>query len=112
MSVYVGSTGKIIGPKGAKIQEIKKASNVTDIKMPPKTEGGDRPKARDPVDITIIGKPRAIAKAREMIQEVVNEWVRLHSRLYSLPSEVLASCGTSKFLSPSPSSTLMKPLLI
>jgi hypothetical protein len=75
MSVYSGSTGKIIGSKGAKIQEIRKASNVKDIKMPAKNEDGTRPKARELVEITIIGKPRAIAKARELIQEVVNKWV-------------------------------------
>jgi hypothetical protein len=77
MSIYVGSTGKIIGPKGAKITEIKKASNVKDIKMPAKNDdGAPRPKARELVKVTIIGKPRAIAKAREMIQEVVDKWVR------------------------------------
>ena len=77
MSVFMGSTGKIIGPKGAKIIEIKQASKVTDIKMPPKGEDGEpRPKARSLVDITIIGKSRAIAKARELVQEVVDQWVR------------------------------------
>lgn len=75
MQVFCGSTGKIIGPKGAKIQEIKKATNIKDIKMPEKSDGTERPRARDKVDVTLIGKPRAIAKAREMIQEVVDEWV-------------------------------------
>jgi predicted RNA-binding protein YlqC (UPF0109 family) len=75
MEVFCGSTGKIIGPKGAKIQEIKKTSGVTDIKMPAKSEDGPRPKARDPVNITIIGKGRAIATAKSLIQAVVDEWV-------------------------------------
>jgi predicted RNA-binding protein YlqC (UPF0109 family) len=77
MEVYCGSTGKIIGPKGAKIQEIRKASGVTDIKMPAKNEDGPRPKARDLVHLTIIGKGRAIKTARDLIQAVVDEWVCL-----------------------------------
>lgn len=91
LEVFYGSTGRIIGPKGAKIQEIKKTSGVTDIKMPAKSEDGPRPKAREPVNITIIGKGRAIATARNLIQAVVDEWVcvlrpsytshKLHSNL-------------------------------
>jgi len=82
MQVFSGSTGKIIGPKGSKIQEIKAASAVTDIKMPAKNEDGSRPKARELVTITIIGKPRAIAKAKKLIQEVVDEWVHFLSPLF------------------------------
>lgn len=77
MEVFSGATGKIIGAKGAKIQEIKKTSGVTDIKMPAKNEDGPRPKARELVNITIIGKGRAIATARTLIQAVVDEWVCL-----------------------------------
>jgi len=77
MSVFSGATGKIIGPKGAKIQEIKRVANVKDIKMPAKSEDGTRPKARELVELTITGKPRAIAKARELIQGLVDEWVCL-----------------------------------
>jgi hypothetical protein len=50
---------------------------VTDIKMPAKNEDGPRPKARDPVYLTIIGKGRAIKTARDLIQAVVDEWVCL-----------------------------------
>jgi hypothetical protein len=82
MQVFSGATGKIIGPKGSKIQEIKAASVVTDIKMPAKNEDGSRPKARELVIITITGKPRAIAKAKKLIQEVVDEWVRFSSPLF------------------------------
>ncbi|KAE9381198.1 hypothetical protein N431DRAFT_424789 [Stipitochalara longipes BDJ] len=74
MEVFAGSTGKIIGPKGAKIQEIRAASRVTDIKMPAKSEDGPRPKARDLVTITLIGKGRAVNAARDLIQAVVDEW--------------------------------------
>lgn len=77
MEVFQGATGKIIGTRGAKIQEIKKTSGVTDIKMPAKNEDGPRPKARELVNITIIGKGRAIATARTLIQAVVDEWVCL-----------------------------------
>jgi hypothetical protein len=77
MEVFFGATGKIIGTKGAKIQEIKKTSGVTDIKMPAKSEDGPRPKARELVNITIIGKGRAIATTRTLIQAVVDEWVCL-----------------------------------
>jgi hypothetical protein len=91
MEVFYGCTGKIIGPKGAKIQEIKKTSGVTDIKMPAKSEDGPRPKARELVNVTIIGKGRAIATAKTLIQAVVDEWVclvppytsrELHPNLY------------------------------
>ena len=83
MSVFMGSTGKIIGPKGAKINEIKLASGVKDVKMPPKRDEGEpRPKARSLVEVTIIGKPRTIAKARELIQRVVDEWVCLYPKLF------------------------------
>ena len=75
MEVFHGATGRIIGGRGAKIQEIKKTSGVTDIKMPAKNEDGPRPKARELVNITIIGKGRAIATARTLIQAVVDEWV-------------------------------------
>jgi hypothetical protein len=75
MEVFYGATGKIIGTRGAKIQEIRKASGVTDIKMPAKSEDGPRPKARELVSITIIGKGRAIANAKTLIQALVDEWV-------------------------------------
>jgi hypothetical protein len=94
MSVFSGATGKIIGPKGAKIQEIKRNANVKDIKMPAKNEDGTRPKAREPVDITIIGKPRAITKARELIQEVVDEWVCLLSFVFASFGEINSNFGT------------------
>jgi hypothetical protein len=87
MGVFAGATGKIIGPKGSKIQEIKSASNVKDIKMPTRQEGFDRPRARDLVEITILGKPRAIRKAMELIQEVVDEWVCVP------PLQISATCG-------------------
>ena len=77
MEVFQGATGKIIGPKGAKIQEIKKTSGVTDVKMPAKSEDGPRPKARELVNVTIIGKGRAIATAKTLIQAVIDEWVGL-----------------------------------
>ncbi len=77
MEVFSGATGRIIGGKGAKIQEIKKTSGVTDIKMPAKSEDSPRPKARELVNITIIGKGRAIATAKTLIQAVVDEWVCL-----------------------------------
>lgn len=76
MEFFAGASGAIIGPKGAKISEIKKSTGVKDIKMPAKNEDGPRPKARDLVELTIVGKGRAVAKAREMIQAVVDEWVR------------------------------------
>jgi hypothetical protein len=105
MQVYCGSTGKIIGPKGSKIQEIKKATNVKDIKMPEKSDGPDRPRARDLVEITLIGKPRAIGKAREMIQQVVDEWVRFVSPT-SLPffqiSRMKTNSGTTQANAPRP----------
>jgi hypothetical protein len=75
MEVYSGSIKAIIGTKGAKIQEIRATSRVTDIKMPAKNEDGPRLKARELVTVTIMGKGRAIKTAREMIQAVVDEWV-------------------------------------
>ncbi|KAN0122759.1 hypothetical protein V8E51_001085 [Hyaloscypha variabilis] len=74
MEVYSGSIKAIIGTKGAKIQEIRATSRVTDIKMPAKNEDGPRLKARELVTVTIMGKGRAIKTAREMIQAVVDEW--------------------------------------
>lgn len=85
MEVFAGCTGKLIGPKGSKINELKKASGCKDIKMPEKDESADRPKARSPVSITLIGTARQIAKARKLVQEVVDEWVCLSfllSRVY------------------------------
>ena len=81
--MFAGSTGKIIGVKGAKIQEIRTASRVTDIKMPAKNEDGPRPKARELVTLALIGKGRAIKTARELIQAVVDEWVCF---VHSIPS--------------------------
>jgi hypothetical protein len=101
MSIFSGASGKIIGPKGAKIQEIKTTSGVKDIKMPAKNEDGTRPKARDLVELTIIGKPSAIEKARELIQEVVDEWVRLllpywiQRRMQSNLLTLIGQCSSS-----------------
>jgi hypothetical protein len=87
-TVFAGCSGKIIGPKGAKIQELKRLSGVKDIKMPAKDEDAPRPRARDPAEITLIGKVRAIAKAKVLIQEIVDEWVcpnHFLSSLFLLP---------------------------
>lgn len=54
--IFFGCTGAIIGPKGSKIKEIRDASGVKDIQMPPKDEsGGERPRARDLTQITLKG---------------------------------------------------------
>jgi len=76
--VFAGSTGKIIGLKGAKIQEIMKLTGCQDVKMPPKDEN-NRPKARDIVQVVIVGTARQNAKAKKMIQGLVDEWVRMGS---------------------------------
>ena len=86
MDFPAGCSGAIIGPKGAKISEIKKTSGVKDIKMPEKSDDpSTRPRARDLVQLTIIGKARAISKAKEMIQVVVDEWVRNCLRPFFYP---------------------------
>lgn len=78
IQVFSGATGKIIGPKGSKIFEIKDATHVTDIKMPAKSEDGPRPRARELVDVTIIGTQTQVKAAKAMIKEVVDEWVSRH----------------------------------
>jgi hypothetical protein len=40
MSIFLGATGKIISPNGAKIWGIRSAAGVKDIKMPAKNEDG------------------------------------------------------------------------
>lgn len=75
IAVYSGSIGQIIGPKGAKIKEIKDASKVVAINTPAKDEDGPRPKARDYVDVEIKGTQYNINKAKALIQAVVDEWV-------------------------------------
>lgn len=70
-----GATGKVIGPKGSKLFEIKDATGVKDIIMPTKVEGGERPRARDPVDVSLKGTRTQINAAIAMIQAVNDEWV-------------------------------------
>ncbi|KAK2624576.1 hypothetical protein QTJ16_005769 [Diplocarpon rosae] len=74
MDIFSGSSGTIIGTKGAKIQELKSLSGVKDIRMPKKEEDAPRPRARDIVKITLIGTGRAISKAKVLIEAVVDEW--------------------------------------
>ncbi|KAE8446440.1 hypothetical protein EG329_012045 [Mollisiaceae sp. DMI_Dod_QoI] len=74
MMVFSGATGKIIGPKGSKIHEIKDATHVVEIQMPPKNEDGSRPRARELVGVTLKGTQDNINKAKAMIQDVVDEW--------------------------------------
>ncbi|KAK6580078.1 hypothetical protein PZA11_007100 [Diplocarpon coronariae] len=74
MDIYSGSSGTIIGPKGSKIQELKSRSGVKDIRMPKKDEDAPRLRARDTVKITLIGTGRAISRARDLIQAIVDEW--------------------------------------
>lgn len=81
MEVFAGCTGKLIGPKGTKINELKKASGCKDIKMPEKDDSAERPKARSLVSITLIGTARQNSKARKLVQKVVDEWVHLSSLL-------------------------------
>ncbi len=76
IEVFAGCSGKIIGPKGAKIQEIRAASGVKDIKMPEKDEN-NRPRARDLVQIKLIGTKRACKKDATLILDVQKEWVCL-----------------------------------
>lgn len=73
--VYAGSTGKIIGAKGAKITEIRNTTGIKEINMPKKDEDAPRPRARDLVDISLKGTALTISKAKVMIQAVVDEWV-------------------------------------
>ena len=75
MEVFAGSAGKIIGPKGSKIFEIKDATKLVDIKIPPKNDEGPRPKARDKVSVVLQGTQDNINKAKVMIQAIVDEWV-------------------------------------
>ena len=87
MQVFSGCTSKIIGAKGAVITELKKQSGVKDIQTPPREEEGEpKRRPRDLVDVTIIGKPAAIAKAKELIQEIVDKWVSSASFLLSSTS--------------------------
>lgn len=76
MSIYQGSSGAIIGPKGSKISELKSLSGVQDIYLPKKDEFASKGRARDLIDITITGTAFTIQKARVLIQAVVDEWVR------------------------------------
>ncbi|KAK0122048.1 hypothetical protein ONS95_010312 [Cadophora gregata] len=73
LQVPAGCTGAIIGAKGAKINELKSVSGVKDIKMPEKTE--PRPRPRDLVSITFIGRKGAIKKAMGLVEAIVEEWV-------------------------------------
>jgi hypothetical protein len=73
--VYAGSMGQIIGPKGAKIKEIKEKTSVVSIDTPPKAEDGSRPRARELVPISLKGTRYNIDKAKDLLQAVVDEWV-------------------------------------
>ncbi|KAH7413080.1 hypothetical protein BKA64DRAFT_719036 [Cadophora sp. MPI-SDFR-AT-0126] len=73
VQVPAGCTGIIIGLKGAKINELKSVSGVEDIKMPERTE--PRPRARDLVNVTIIGRKGSINKAKGLIQAIADEWL-------------------------------------
>lgn len=75
--VFSGSVGQIIGPKGAKIKEIKEATAVVSIDTPAKAEDGSRPRARDQVPLTLKGTQHNIDMAKNMIQTVVDGWVSL-----------------------------------
>ncbi|KAH6720837.1 hypothetical protein BKA61DRAFT_668735 [Leptodontidium sp. MPI-SDFR-AT-0119] len=68
-----GCTGAIVGKGGATINGLKSQSGVEDIKMPEKVE--PRPKAREPVTLTIIGRKSAAEKAKVLIQAIVDEWL-------------------------------------
>jgi hypothetical protein len=72
--VFAGAKGSIIGPKGAKINEIRAGSGVKDVKIPPKEESSGL-RARDLLGITIIGTKTSIEKAKVLIDEVVSGWV-------------------------------------
>jgi hypothetical protein len=72
--VFNGAKGSIIGPKGAKITEIKSGSGVKDVKIPPREETSHL-RARDMLGITITGTKTSIEKAKALIDEVVSGWV-------------------------------------
>lgn len=75
VQIYFGATGKVIGPKGSKLFEIKDATGVQDINMPAKVEGGERPRARELVEVGLKGTRTQINAAIAMIKAVVDEWV-------------------------------------
>ena len=72
--VFNGAKGSIIGPKGAKITEIKSGSGVKDVKIPPREETSHL-RARDMLGIAITGTKTSIEKAKALIDEVVSGWV-------------------------------------
>jgi hypothetical protein len=74
MEIFAGSTRWIIGPGGAKLKEIKAISGVKDIQVPPKPEDGTQQRARDLVTLTLKGTQAKIAKARELIKVIVDDW--------------------------------------
>ncbi|KAF2429304.1 hypothetical protein EJ08DRAFT_735073 [Tothia fuscella] len=73
IEVFAGSKGKIIGPGGSMIKEIKAATGVFGIDLGPK-DIEPRPRARDPANITLKGTPAAVAKAKAMIMDIVDAW--------------------------------------
>jgi hypothetical protein len=85
LEIFAGAKGKIIGPGGSMIKEIKEATGVYDIDMGPKNVE-PRPAARDPAIITLKGNPGAVSKAKDMINQIVSDWVSstftMHSLIY------------------------------
>lgn len=84
-----GCTGAIVGKGGATINGLKSQSGVEDIKMPEKVE--PRPKAREPVTLTIIGRKSAAEKAKVLIQAIVDEWVSFLPVMFSNCESILTS---------------------
>lgn len=82
MEVPAGITGAIIGKAGAKINELKTQSGVEDIKMPERQE--PKPRAREPVTLTIIGTASATKKAWALIEVIRDEWVRSYLPIHSV----------------------------
>lgn len=72
MEVFSGANGKIIGTRGASINEIREISGCV-VDMPPKNNNTQR-EAHELVVITLKGTVQQIAEARRLIQEIVDNW--------------------------------------
>ncbi|CZR62998.1 uncharacterized protein PAC_12895 [Phialocephala subalpina] len=74
MEVFSGITGRIIGPGGSKIKEIKAETSIANIDLPKREDGAPRPRPREMVNITLKGTRTAINKVKVIIKEISDEW--------------------------------------
>jgi len=75
-TIYSGAAGKVIGPKGSILQEIKSETGVQQVNIEKNPEGGDKPRARDPKEVELVGTRAACRLAFAKIDKINSDWVR------------------------------------